>query len=151
MADSFVESFIHRESFSGVIQGIAELCPLLADGSGIFLFPLPGTFQKLLTADIIPGNAFTLESGIYLCLGGNAGMVHARQIQNIIALHSLIAADNILQGIIPGMADMENAGNVRRRYDNGKRIFGLVAGCEVSLLNPVIVLAFLYRLVIILR
>ena len=53
MADSCVESFIHCESFSAIIQRVAKLCPLLADCRCVFFLPFPCAFEELFTSDII--------------------------------------------------------------------------------------------------
>ncbi len=150
MADSLVEAFIHGETLTAVVQRVAKLCPLLADGRSVFFFPFPGSLHEFFTADIIAGNAFALESGINSCLGCNAGMIHARQIQHVVSLHPLVAGDNVLQRVVPGMADMQNTGHIRGRDDNGKGILGLITGSEVSLLDPFIITAVFDCLMIIL-
>jgi len=64
-------------------------------------------------------------------------MVHAALPQGCIALHALIAYQYVLQGIVEGMAHMQRAGHIRRRYDNA---VGLTAvghiGLEISFFMP---------------
>ncbi len=150
MADRLVEAFIHGEALSGIIKTVAELCPLLPDRSGVLFLPLPGAVEELFTADVIARNAFRLQAGINLCLRRNAGMIHARQIQNIIALHPLIAADDILQRIVPGMTKVQNPGHIGRRNDNCKRVFGFVPGREIAGPDPLVITAVFHSLMIVL-
>ena len=151
MADCFVETFIHRETLTAVVQAVAQLRPLLADGGRIFFFPFPSSFQELLPADVVAGNAFGLQAFIYFCLGCDAGMIHARQIQHVIALHALVAGNDVLERVVPGMADMQDAGHIGRRDHDRERVFRLVTGGEVSFLHPVIIPSFLHCLVVVLR
>ena len=77
-------------------------------------------------------------------------MIHARQIQNIIALHPLVAADDILQRIVPGMTKVQNPGHIGRRNDNCKRVFGFVPGREIAGPDPLVITAVFHSLMIVL-
>ena len=60
--------------------------------------------------------------------------------EGLISLHPLEADDDVLHGLIQGMAHVELAGDVRRRNDNGKGLLGVIHdGVEVLLLLPLLV------------
>ena len=52
-------------------------------------------------------------------------MVRSRLPEGLVSLHPLIADQNILHGIIQGMAHMELSRNIGRRHYNGKGLFVL--------------------------
>ena len=52
-------------------------------------------------------------------LGGNAGMIRARHPEDIVAPRTTIAAENILQGDIQGVAHVKDTGDIRRGDHNG--------------------------------
>jgi hypothetical protein len=53
-------------------------------------------------------------------LGGDAGVIGARLPENVASAHALEAHENVLQGVVQGMAHMERARHVGRRNDDGK-------------------------------
>ncbi len=67
-------------------------------------------------------------------------MVRAGNPGDVIAFHALEADQDILQGIVQGMAHVELAGYVRRRHDDAKGFLALIRFLmEVALLFPKIV------------
>ena len=77
-------------------------------------------------------------------LGGNGRMVGAGHPQRGIALHPLVAGQDVLPGLIHGVAHVQLAGDVRRRHDDGKRLFAAVdLGMEIPLVAPVLIDAIL--------
>ena len=58
-------------------------------------------------------------------LGGDPGMVHADHPERVLALHPGVADEDVLQRVVERVADMERAGDVGRRDDDGERL-GLV-------------------------
>ena len=72
-------------------------------------------------------------------LRGDAGMVHARLPQHVLAAHALEADQNVLQRVVERMAHMQRAGDVGRRDDDGeglRPLFGAGAGRKASGLFP---------------
>ena len=55
-------------------------------------------------------------------LGGDAGVVGAGQPQRRLAAHALEADQHVLQGVVQRVADVQRAGDVRRRDDDGERL-----------------------------
>ena len=71
-------------------------------------------------------------------------MISTRQPQRGIALHALVADNDILQRFVQGVAHMELSGDVRGRDHDGERLpVGVNDAPEVSALLPVIVYLFL--------
>ena len=67
-------------------------------------------------------------------------MVSARHPQSGIALHALVAGQDILPGFVHGVAHVQLAGNIRRRHYDGERLFAAVdLGVEIALIAPFLV------------
>ena len=66
------------------------------------------------------GNSFRGKITLNHHLSGNAGMIHTGLPQNIFAEHAVIADKDILQSVIQRVPHVQNAGDVRRRNDDGK-------------------------------
>ena len=84
-------------------------------------------------------------------LGGDAGVVHAGQPQRLEALHPLAPDQRVLHGVVEGVADVQRAGDVRRRDDDGeRRLVARRVGREVAGGYPLLVppLLYLARLVL---
>ena len=72
-------------------------------------------------------------------LGGDAGVVHARLPQHVLAAHALEADENVLQRVVERVAHMQRAGDVGRRNDDGERlgtVGGAGAGAEMRPPRP---------------
>jgi len=70
-------------------------------------------------------------------LGGDAGVVGARHPEDVVALHALPAAEDVLQGVVEGVSHVQGAGDVRGRNDDA--VGFLVGGggsAEVALALP---------------
>ena len=51
-------------------------------------------------------------------LGGDAGVVGARQPEHLLAIHARFAGQDVLDRVVQHMAHVEHAGDVRRRDDD---------------------------------
>ena len=114
---------IHGETFTGPVAGRAEASDLQTDAVAEFFLPLPYTFQEFFTAEIIFIETFFSDLLFDLDLRCDAGMIFARQPQDIVALHSLVTDQNILQGIIERMPHVQLTGDIWRRQHNAVRFF----------------------------
>ena len=55
-------------------------------------------------------------------------------------LHSLVTYENVLYGIVQGMAHMKNARDIRRRnYNSIRFLFGIGFGAEEIFLFPILI------------
>src|SRR5699024_8742953 len=58
----------------------------------------------------------------------------------IVALHSLVTDDDVLQGIVKGVAHVQLSGNIRRRHHRSKRFSAAVhLRMEIFLLTPFLI------------
>jgi len=131
------QPFVHGEAFPVPVAGAAKVLELVDDGAAFFLAPLPDALDELLPAEIVPVLALVGELALHHILGGDAGVVCPRHPEGVAAAHPLVANQDILHGVVQGVADMEHACDVGRRDDDGKRRFPLLHHClEVFLLKP---------------
>ena len=80
------------------------------------------TLEELLTTEVVTGQALLLaEVLLYFNLGCNTGVIGARHPQRLVALHTLGADEDILQGLVECVAHVQLAGNIRRRNNDGVR------------------------------
>ena len=145
-----VAALVHGEALPVPIAGGAHLPKLLHDGGAIFLPPLPGPLQKALPAHVLLGEAFSGQSFHDLNLGGDGGVVCAREPQHLIARHALIAGDGVLQGVVEGVAHMELARDVGGRDHDGEgRLVRVRFSVEVAVLLPLLIPFVLHDLMIV--
>ena len=102
------------------VAGAAEAPQLADDGAARLFLPLPDALDEGLAAD---GAAVRLLALHQLALdhhlGGDAGVVGARLPQHVAPAHALEADQNVLQRVVERVADMQRAGDVGRRDDDG--------------------------------
>jgi hypothetical protein len=93
--------------------------------------PPLSAFQEFLAAQAHAAHLPLGQLALDDQLGGDAGMVGARLPQHVTPTHALEAGENVLQRVVEGMADMQAAGDIGRRNDDGKRLrAGAAAGLE---------------------
>ena len=118
LLDGVGAALIHREALALPVAGAAQLLQLADDAVAIGVLPVPGTLQKAVAAHHLLGQALLAHLGDDLGLGGNGRMVGAGHPQRGIALHPLVAGQDVLPGLIHGVAHVQLAGDVRRRHDD---------------------------------
>ena len=135
-------ALVHGEAAAVPVAGHAERLLLLDDAVAVLLFPRPDALQKRIAAKIVAGQALFLAQHLLdLDLRGNAGMVRAGHPQGGIALHALVAREDVLQRRVERVAHVQLAGDVRGRHDDGKRLFvrigfaGKVAAAHPHVIN----------------
>ena len=70
-------------------------------------------------------------------LGGDAGVVGAGHPEGVVALHASPAGEDVLQGVVEGMAEVEGAGDVWGGDDDGEGgLFAVGMGGEVAAIEP---------------
>ena len=97
--------------------------------------------QQLHLVSLVPHGLHDLG------LGGDGGVVGAGQPQGRVALHALPADEDVLQGLVPGVAHVQLARDVGRRDDDGVGLlFGVYFRVEIAALHPKVVDAALHLL-----
>src|SRR5690606_30402819 len=85
---------------------------------------LPNLLDEFLTPDLAAPRLLPLHhAAFHHHLGGDARVVHARLPEHVLAAHALEAHQNVLDGIVERVPDMERAGHVGRR-DNDRIALG---------------------------
>src|SRR3954468_23446901 len=130
------EALVHRKSLVRPVAGRAEAAQLARDRSTRLGLPLPYVLEESLPPDLRSAEALALEVALDHHLGGNSGMVGSDHPQRILAEHSFAAREDILERVVERVADMERAGDVRRRHDDGPWPRVGTVGSEQSLPLP---------------
>ena len=75
---------------------------------------------------------------LYLC--GDGRMVGTRLPQGLIPLHSLETDQDILHGIVQGVAHVQLTRHVWRRHDNGKRfLVRIYLRVKIAFIQPLLI------------
>src|SRR5690606_24160272 len=134
------EPFIHREALAVPVHRIAEAAHLAEDGPTRLGLPLPNPLDKLLPAEVMPREALGRELPLYHVLRGDAGVVHSRKPERLVALHPLTPNQDVLDRVVKGMPDMQRTSHVRRGDDDRKRrLVAARVGSEVARRYPLLV------------
>ena len=84
----------------------------------MIFFYCPGALKKSLATQIVAALALFFKLALNNILGSNAGVVCTGNPQGIIAFHTVIADNDVLQCIVQTVSHMEHARYVRRRNDD---------------------------------
>ena len=104
---------------------------LAGDPVAVLALPLPDLFDEALTPEVVTGEPFDRQLALDDVLGGDAGMVGTWNPQGSESLHALATNDDVVEGVVEGVAEVELPGHVRRRNHHAERIaIGSVLGAE---------------------
>ena len=153
LTHGFGAALVHGEAAARPVAADAELALLFDDAAAVLFLPRPDALQEFFAAKVIAGLAL-LDAQLLLDLdlGGDTGVVRTGKPQGAVALHALIAGQNVLQRRVQRVAHVELAGDVGRRHDDGIGLFvGIGFGLEAVAVQPHLVdLAFHLRRVVLL-
>ena len=151
LLDRVGAALVHGKPLPLPVTGGAQLFQLADDAAAVGVFPRPGALQKAVPAHHFLGQAVRPHGLHHLGLGGNGGVVGAGHPQGGVALHALVADEDVLPGVVHGVAHVQLAGDVGRRHDDGEGLFAAVDfGVEVAVVAPVLVNAVLHAFGVIL-
>ncbi|GFN03864.1 hypothetical protein Smic_24200 [Streptomyces microflavus] len=143
--DGLGEALVHGEALTGPVDALAEAAHLAGDLAAGLVLPLPDALDEGLAAQVVAGLALLAELALDDVLGGDAGVVHTRLVERLEPLHPLPADQGVDQGVLEGVAQVEGAGDVRRRDDDAVgRLVAVLVGFEVTTLYPALVQLPLY-------
>ncbi|MNE21521.1 hypothetical protein D3C80_1146880 [compost metagenome] len=119
LADGAVKPLVQSKALARPVAGRAQAAQLAHDGPAGFGLPFPhlvdeGVAAHVAAADIALGRQLALDHH----LRGDAGVVGAGQPQDGLALHAVIARQDVLKRVVQGVADMQATRHVRRRDDD---------------------------------
>ena len=130
-------ALVHGEALAVPVAGAAQLLQLAHDAVAVLVLPGPGALQEAVAAQHLLGQALFLHLGHNLGLGGDGSMVGAGHPQSGVALHALVADQDVLPGLVHGMTHVQLASHVRRRHHDGVGLFALIRlGVEVAAIQP---------------
>ena len=140
LLDGLRAALVHSEALTLPVAAAAQLLELADDAVAVFGLPSPCTFEEAVAAHHLLGQALRTHGLHDLGLGGDGGVVGAGHPQGSVALHPLGADQDVLHGVVHGVAHVELAGDVRRGHDDG---VGLLVGVglrvEVAAIQPELV------------
>src|ERR1700741_3990236 len=114
---------------AGPVAGGAEPLELADDGAARLLLPLPDPGDEGLPPEVLLGLALLLELPLDHVLRRDARVVGARHPERVVAVHPLVADQDVLERVVERVAEVERAGHVGRRDDDA---VGLLRGVRVS-------------------
>ena len=117
--DGARQPLVHGEALARPVAGRAEPFQLIDDDAAGLGLPRPHLLHEGLAADgaavrLLPFHHPPLDHH----LRGDAGVIHARLPEHVLAAHALEADQDVLQRVVERMPHMERAGDVRRRDDD---------------------------------
>ena len=147
LTDGLGAGLVHRETAAIPIAGDAHAFLLLDDAIAVLSFPVPDALEELVAPEIIAGlSLFLAQHFLDLDLRGDARVIDAGQPQGGIALHALIARQDVLQRRVKRMTHVELPRDIGRRHDDGERLFiGVDLALEIATFHPKIIYFFLDR------
>ena len=129
---------VQRESGPPPIAAAAHLLQLAQDAALVLFLPLPDPPDQLFAAQVVARQVLLfLQPPLDDRLRGDAGVVRARHPQRLEALHAFHADQDVLQGVVQGVPQVQRTGDVGRRdHDRERRPAAIGFGLEESLRLP---------------
>ena len=118
--DGFGQALVHGEALAAPVGRGAQPLQLVDDRTARLRFPGPHPVDELLASEVAAADAALRELALDHHLGGDAGMVHARLPQHVLAAHALEADEDVLQRVVERVTHVQRAGDVGRRDDDGE-------------------------------
>ncbi len=119
---------VHREALAAVVERGAEPAVLAHDRAAGLLEMAPDALDERLAAELLARRALGRELLLDDVLGRDPGVVVARLPERVEALHPVPADQDVLQRPVEGVAHVQRAGDVRRRYADDERLVSARAG-----------------------
>ncbi len=111
---------VEREARAAPIARDAHAAQLAQDALVVFVLPLPDALDQLLAAELVARQVLLLFEPLFDDgLRGDSGVVGAGHPQRDHARHARAADEDVLAGVVQGMAEVQRAGDVRRRDHDG--------------------------------
>ena len=140
-------ALVHREALAIPVERRAERTQLEHDTAAELFLPVPDALEELLAAELVAIRSLFAQSPLDLRLRRDARMVAARNPDRVVALHAMIADQDVLQRVVERMAHVQLARDIRRRDDHAVRLFRLIDFCmEELVVLPELVPFLLKRL-----
>ena len=122
LAHGVGEAWVHGEALAVPVAGGAEGLELLDDPCARLGLPLPDAVDEGLAPEVVPGLAVLCDLALHHHLGGDAGVVGPGQPQDVLAFDAVVARQQVLEGVVERVPEMERARHVRRRDHHGEHV-----------------------------
>ena len=133
-------SLVHCKALALPVAARSELPKLLRDRSAVLLLPVPDLLQELLAADLALVDTLILQRVRHAHLGRDRGVVGPGNPQRLVSLHPSPADQDILQGLVEGVAHVQLPCNIgRRNHDRERLLVRLHVSVERSGLLPFLI------------
>ena len=119
---------VHREALARVVERAAEPAVLAHDRAARLLEPLPRPLDECVAPDVVAREPLRRERPLDDVLRRDARVVVARLPERVEAAHAVPADQHVLQGAVERVADVQPAGDVRRRHADHERSLVARAG-----------------------
>ncbi len=119
-ADRLRRARVEGEALARPVAGGAEALELVAYLAAVLLHPLPRALRERLAADVVAAEPFLRQLALDDVLRRDGGMVLSGQPEGRFLPHAMPAGEDVLQGDEEDAAEVEVAGDVRRRHDDGE-------------------------------
>ncbi len=129
------QPLVHGEALAGPVHRGAHAAQLPGDGSAGMILPLPHAAQKLLPADVLPGESLAIELTLDDDLRRDTRVVHSCLPERVVALHAVVADQCVHDGVLEGVTHVQTSGDVRRR-DHDAVGTPVAARLEVAVFLP---------------
>ena len=118
IANSLRKAFVHCKTLAVPVNGISKLALLFNNCVMMVFLYLPSALKEFFTSKVIAGLSLFFKLLFNNILSGNSCMVSSRNPKSVVAFHSVVAHNNILQCIVQPVPHMKNTCNIwRRNYD----------------------------------
>ncbi len=134
----------HGEPFTRPVARRTEFLELLDDDAAVLFLPFPRALDEFFPPQIVARDLFLFfQFPLEHHVRGDACVISARQPENLLAVHARLAGEDVLNRVVEHVPQVEHAGDVRRRDDDGiRRAPGRHArrvGGEATLLQPEVI------------
>ena len=139
-ADRTRRAGVHREALTRPVDAVAEPAHLGEDPAAVLGLPLPDPLDERLPTEVFARHAFLAKLALDHVLRRDAGMIHARQPERLVALHAPAPGHGVHQGVLGRVPHVQLAGDVRRRqHDRERRLVARRVSGEIAPLDPPLV------------
>ncbi len=121
LGDRLRQAFVEREALAAPVARGAEALELGDDGAARLGLPLPDPREKRFpsqgpTVGLLALHQLALDHH----LRGDPRVVGAGLPEHVLAVHAVVATEDVLQGVVERVAHVQGAGDVGRRNDDAK-------------------------------
>ena len=135
---------VQGETVAVPVGGDTQPAGLLMDNATNLPDVLPDQLHELFPAQLMPVLTLGSQLPFHRPLGGDAGMVGARQPEGRRAAHAAPADQGILQRFLQGVSQVQLAGDVGGRHDYAVgSLVRVWRRCEETLVQPILINALL--------